>query len=383
MSPYQTGGSTGTATATPTPEPAVPGGEFLPAALRQLLRDAPVWLVDALQTVVVLIVAYAVARLLVRLLGRRIARYFRRPSLTRTVLRGIRVAVGVFALLTILGIYGYELSDIGLSVAVFTAVLGVILAPIVGSVISGIFLLADQPYEIGDMVELVDSGQRGFVEDITLRYTKIFTLDNTFLVIPNGTIRERDVVNYSAEDTRTRQTLDLLVTYESDIGRARELFENSARKVEGVVEGGPGIRVGSARYPAGPTCYIDEYADHGVNLRLRYWVEEPYWLLRMRSRIQTALWEAIEDEDIEIAYPHQHQVFDETSGTMQVSLVDEDGPRGPRDPRQPGVRPPDGDEHGTLGHSDPGERRPEDSPSDEPGTGDGADRPDTDDSTED
>jgi small-conductance mechanosensitive channel len=340
VSARQTGGTTPTPTETPigTEAATPPGSEYLPPALREILTITPPWVVDILQSVVVLVVAYVVSQLLVRLLGRRIARRFRRPSLTRTVLRGIRVAVGVFALLTILGIYGYRLSDIALSVTVFTAVLGVILAPIVGSVISGVFLLADQPYEIGDMVELADRGQRGFVEDITLRYTKIFTLDNTFLVVPNGTMRERDVVNYSAEDTRTRQTLDLLVTYESDIQRARDLFESSARTVDGVVEGGPGIRVGSARYPAGPTCYIDAYADHGVNLRLRYWVEEPYWLLRVRSRIQTALGVAIEDEDIEIAYPHQHHVFDETSGTMQVSVVgeDESGDRHRRPDRGPG-----------------------------------------------
>ncbi|MFB6146080.1 MAG: mechanosensitive ion channel family protein, partial [Halobacteriaceae archaeon] len=282
MSPSQT-------TATPAGSPSgtdapVAGSEYLPVAVRELLVTAPQWLVDLSQSVLVIVLAYVVSRLLVRLLGRRLARRFRRPSLTRTALRGIRVGVGVFALLTILGIYGYGLSDIALSVTVFTAVLGVVLAPIVGSVISGVFLLADQPYEIGDMIELADKNQRGFVEDITLRYTKIFTLDNTFLVIPNGTMRDRDVVNYSAEDTRTRQTLDLLVTYESDVQRARDLFESAARNVEGVVEGGPAIRVGGARYPAGPTCYIDEYGDHGVNLRLRYWIEEPYWLLRMRSR---------------------------------------------------------------------------------------------------
>ncbi|MFB6162642.1 MAG: mechanosensitive ion channel domain-containing protein [Halococcoides sp.] len=66
-----------------------------------------------------------------------------------------------------------------------------------------------------------DTGQQGFVEDITLRHTKIFTLDNTFVVIPNGTIRERDVINSSAEDARTRQTIEVVVTYESDLDRAR------------------------------------------------------------------------------------------------------------------------------------------------------------------
>ncbi|WP_459193905.1 mechanosensitive ion channel family protein [Halosimplex sp. J119] len=310
--------ATDTATAGGTPT----APSWAPPGVERFVEQLPMPVIHILQVIVVIVLAYAVSQLLVQLLGRRIARRFRRPSLTRTALRGIRVVVFGFAALTILGIYGHDLSDLTLSVAVFSAVVGVILAPIVGSVISGVFLLADQPYEIGDMIELADRGQRGFVEDITLRYTKIFTLDNTFLVIPNGTMRERDVYNYSAEDTRTRQTLDVLITYESDIPRARELLEEAARGVDGVVGGGPRIRVGAARYPAKPTCYIDEFGDHGINLRLRYWIEEPYWLLRARSHVQTAFAEAIAEEDVEIAYPHQHHVFDETSGEMRVGVGD-------------------------------------------------------------
>ncbi len=294
----------------------------------------PQWVPDAViqagAVVLVLAVAYGVSRLLVRLFGRRIARRYRRPSLTRTILRGMKLGVFLLAFLTILRIYGMELSDIALSVTVFTAVLGVILAPIVGSIISGVFLLADQPYEIGDMIELVDQDRRGFVEDITLRYTKIFTLDNTFLVIPNGTMRERDVINYSAEDARTRLTLSITVTYESDVERARSIVESAARATDGVIEGGPNIRVGAARYPSAPTCYIDEYGDHGVLLTLRYWVTEPYRLLATRSRIYTSVLEAIQDEDVEIAYPHSHLFFDDTSGELQVSTDGRDADPGPR-----------------------------------------------------
>ncbi|CCQ34616.1 phosphoglycerate mutase protein [Halorhabdus tiamatea SARL4B] len=191
--------------------------------------------------------------------------------------------------------------------------------PIVGSVISGVFLLADQPYEIGDMVELADTGQRGFVEDITLRYTKIFTLDNTFLVIPNGTIRERDVINYSAEDTRVRESIEVVVTYEGDLTTARERFVGAARSVDGVIGGGPDIRVGAARYPAGPVCHVAEFGDHGIELTLRYWINEPYKMQAKRSQIQTAIWDAIEDLDVEIAYPHSQLVFDDTSGQLRVS----------------------------------------------------------------
>ncbi len=339
--------------ATPTP---TPGGTTVPTEL--FPAWVPRWLLQAVSSLLVLAAAYVISRLIIRVVGRRVAQRFRRPSLTRAVLRGIRVGVFVLAVLTVLGIYGLELGDIALSVTVFSAVVGVVLAPIVGSVISGLFLLADQPYEIGDMIELSDGpngGTSGFVEDITLRYTKVFTLDNTFIVIPNGTMRERDVVNYSAEDPRTRLRLKLLVTYESDVPAARELIERAARQVPVVIEGGPDIRVGAARYPASPTCYIDDFADHGVLLTLRYWVTEPYKLLATRSKVQTNVWEALETADVEIAYPHSHLFFDDTSGELQVS-TDGDGPIDPRgaageDGTVPGERPP---EDGVAGRRENG-----------------------------
>jgi small-conductance mechanosensitive channel len=299
------------------------------------LPDAvPEWTVPLVASVLVLALAWVVSRVLIQLFGRRIARQFDRPSLTRTALRAVRLGVFMFALLLVLRINGLALGDIALSVTVFSAVVGVILAPIVGSIISGIFLLADQPYEIGDLIELPDQGKRGFVEDITLRYTKIFTLDNTFLVVPNGNIRERDVFNFSAEDPRTRQTLDVIVTYESDIPQARTLMERSARKLDEIIDGGPRIRIGGARYPAQPDCLIAEFGDHGITLRLRYWVKEPYRLQTVQSDLQTNIWNAFEDADVEIAYPHSHLYFDETSGELAVSL---DG----ADSDQPGDGPDD------------------------------------------
>ncbi|MDS0284149.1 mechanosensitive ion channel family protein [Haloarcula onubensis] len=323
----------------PTATPAGTGqpSDFTQTVVSLLPFTVDPWVGRLLATVVVVALAWGASRLLVRLFGRRIAQWFRRPSLTRTALRGLKMAVYLFALVTIMGVWGLRITEIGLSVAVFSAVVGVVVAPIVGSFISGVFLLADQPYEIGDMIELADRDQRGFVEDITLRHTKIFTLDNSFLVIPNGTMRDRDVVNYSAEDPRMRLSLDVLVTYESDLDQARSLVEQAARQVDTIISGGPDIRVGAARYPAAPTCYINEYGDHGVLLTLRYWVTEPYKLLAARSKVQTNLEPMVEDADVEFAYPHSHLHFDETSGAMELSMVDQraremgdaigDGPR--------------------------------------------------------
>lgn len=294
-------------------ESPVPRPAWLPDWVRP-------WAVELFASLVVIVLSVIAARLAVRVLGRRVAKYIDRTSLTRVVLGGLRAAIYVFGFLTVLRIYGLSLGNIALSVTVFSAVVGVILAPIVGSVISGVFLLADQPYEIGDMIELADTGTRGFVDDITLRYTKVFTLDNTFLVVPNGEMRGRDVINYSAEDTRARVEFGVVITYDSDIEVARQRLETSARETEGVITGGPGIRIGAARYPAAPESLLESFGDDGIELAVRYWISEPYRLRTIQSAVRTNVWSAFDRDDaVEIAYPHRHHVFDETSGQLSLA----------------------------------------------------------------
>ncbi|GAA0717550.1 small-conductance mechanosensitive channel [Halorubrum trapanicum] len=264
-------------------------------------------------------VGVVVANFLVRLIGRPVARRVARQSVAQTIVRGVRAGTIGVALFVGLDAVGFQFADLLLGTAVFSAVIGIILAPLVGNFINGVFILADQPFEIGDMIELED-GTTGFVEDITIRYTKIFTLDNTFLVVPNGTMRERDVTNFSAEDERTRRSIDVLVTYESDIPEARRRIERAARDCEAVIDGGPDIRIGVARYMAGPDCRLHEFGDDGILLRLRYWVKKPYKLAKVQSDVNTKIRERLGDPDanVTMAYPHRHLVFDDTSGVARV-----------------------------------------------------------------
>ncbi|WP_436343669.1 mechanosensitive ion channel family protein [Natronorubrum sp. FCH18a] len=271
----------------------------------------------------VLVIGWYLSKLVVRVAGRTVARRIERPSVTRTVLRGVRVSVLVITGLVVLNILGLGGGQILLQVTVISAVIAVVLAPLVGSLINGFFVLADRPYEIGDMIEIADEGHKGFVEDITIRYTKIFTLQNTFIVIPNSAIQERDVINYSAEDERTRISVEFEITYESDLEAARRQAERAARTVDTVISGGPDIRIGSARYGAAPLCTIKEYADDGVALELRFWVQHPYKQSVAQSDVQAAVTERFADMDVEFAYPHRHHVFDEHSGVGRMAV---DGP---------------------------------------------------------
>ncbi|ELZ16679.1 mechanosensitive ion channel MscS [Haloterrigena salina JCM 13891] len=293
-------------------------------------------------SILVVVVGWYLSKYVVRIAGRTVARRIERPSVTRTVLRGVRLSVLLLSLFVAAGILGVGDTQILLSVTVISAVIAVVLAPLVGSLINGFFVLADRPYEIGDMIEVPDQGHRGFVEDITIRYTKIFTLQNTFIVIPNSAIQERDVINYSAEDERTRISLSFEVTYGSDVEAARRQAERAARAVGTVISGGPDIRIGSARYGAAPLCNIAEFADHGVALELFFWVKNPYKLNVARSEVQTELRDRFADIDVEFAYPRRHHVFDETSGVARMSIeergAERPAPESPveRDPRSEG-----------------------------------------------
>ena len=348
--------TTSTGTPVPTPTPSV--GESIGGVVPQWLQfPGWRWVLAAL----ILGFGILLSRYVVRLVGRSVARQFRRQSVAQMVLRLIRVGVVIITLGVAASVLGLEIGDLVLSVTVFSAVLGIVLAPIVGSIINGLFILADQPYEIGDLIEL-DDGRRAFVDEITIRYTKLFTLDNTFLVIPNSAIRDHFVTNYSAEDERVRLSLDVVVTYESDTKHARKLMRRAAARDDEVVEGGPDIRIGSARYPARPTVLRSAFGDDGVVLTLRYWAQKPYKIPTIESRVRDRIWDTFHeaDADIEFAYPHRHLVFDDTSGTLDARVS---GQRGPLDGREAGGRVArggevtggeasgNGDEQGTVEHA--------------------------------
>lgn len=277
---------------------------------------------------VVVLAGWYLSKLVVRLAGRTVARRIERPSVTRTVLRGVRASVLLVTIVVAMVILGVGDTQILLSVTVISAVIAVVLAPLVGSLINGFFVLADRPYEIGDMIEVTDEGHTGFVEDITIRYTKIFTLQNTFIVVPNSEIHERDVINYSAEDERTRISVAFEITYDSDVAVARRQAERAARTADMVISGGPDIRIGSARYAAAPLCTIDEYDDHGIVLELFFWIKHPYKRNVAQSAVQTAIRKRFADHDVEFAYPRRHHVFDETSGVARLAVdgTEREGP---------------------------------------------------------
>jgi len=268
-----------------------------------------------------------------------------RPTTAKMVLRIGRAVVVLFALVPFAGLLGFRPQNVLVSFTVLSVIIGAILAPVARSYVSGLFILFNRPYEIGDLIELVDEAERGYVADITLGYTEISTLENSVLVVPNETMRERDVRNLSTADERNWVSIEVLVTYEGDLDAACDTLKSAARHVDGVITGGPRIRIGSSKYPAAPTVFVREFADHGIALELRCWVESPARIPTVESAVRRAIYDRFDGIDAAFAYPHTHHVFDEASGRARISLDSDprstrsrQGPATDRDRRHPSRR---------------------------------------------
>ena len=157
--------------------------------------------------------------------------------------------------------------------------------------IAGFIILADQPYRVGDRIEIQGEGTWGDVVEIGLRTTRIRTRDNRMVIVPNSMISKNQVVNYTYPDPRYRIQIHIGIGYGSDIEEIRQLIVESVRQVEGVF---PDKEVDS--------LYI-EMGDSAMIFRVRWWIESYEDTRRMFDRVNTALQEAFDAHGIHTPYP--------------------------------------------------------------------------------
>ena len=155
---------------------------------------------------------------------------------------------------------------------------------------SGVFILVDRPYKLGDMVNL-DNGERGMVTHIGIRSTRILTRDDIEITIPNGLIGNEKVINESGgSHQKMRIRIRLQCAYESDLDHVVDVLMATAEAEEGLCQ-----------YPA-PRVRIKEFAESGINLQVQAWIDRPQDRGRIMHSAFIAIHKAFKEEGIEIPY---------------------------------------------------------------------------------
>lgn len=129
----------------------------------------------------------------------------------------------------------------------------------------GFILLFSKPFNVGDFVDV--SGVVGTVKHINILQTKLLTVDNKSIIIPNGQVSTAKLINYSSEANR-RLDLTISVSYSEDIALVKQILADIVAAEELALLDPP------------PTIRLCEHANSSINFTVRVWVKtEDYWEL--------------------------------------------------------------------------------------------------------
>jgi len=158
---------------------------------------------------------------------------------------------------------------------------------------SGVFIIADAPYKVGDYIEL-DKGGRGKVVNIGLRSTRILTRDDIEVTIPNSIIGNSTIINQSGgPHEKMRVRLKIGVAYGSDVDRVKEILVETAKSDQLV-----------CTIPE-PRIRFRQFGASSLDFELLFWVDNPEIRGRVLDAMNTAVYKRLREELIEIPYAKQ------------------------------------------------------------------------------
>ena len=176
----------------------------------------------------------------------------------------VKIALYALLIVSIIGILGVPMASIVAALASAGVAIGLALQGALSNLAGGIMLMVFKPFKLGDFVEA--SGVSGIVNEITMFYTVILTLDNKRVTVPNGNLMNANIVDYSAEELR-RVDLDFSCAKSEDPAKVQSIMVK-------VMEANP--KVLSA--PDKPFARVSGGTNEAMNFIVRAWCSNAdYW----------------------------------------------------------------------------------------------------------
>ncbi len=215
------------------------------------------------------------------------------PFLRRVILIIFVIIAGII----IFGHFNIEVSGLVTTLGIGSLAIALAAQAALSDTISGFMIMLDRPFRIGDRIEIQDLGTWGDVVDIGLRSTHIRTRDNRMVVVPNSVIAKSLIVNHAYPDTQYRIQIELGIAYGTDIELARKTIIEAVRDVEGVV----------------PEKLVEalflSFGDSALIIRVRWWIDTYVDTRQMFDRVNTTIYAALNQANIEIPFPQQDVHF--------------------------------------------------------------------------
>lgn len=206
----------------------------------------------------------------------------------------------------------YALNQVGVAIGPLLGLLGLLglalalaFQEVLSNFIAGIMLSLQRPFRVGD--EILTADYEGRVEDVSLRTTTLRTFDGVEVHVPNSTVWEEPIENFTALGAR-RTTLAVGVGYDTDLDTTQQLLVETAQAVDGV-ESDPPVQ-----------AFVHEFGDSSINYAVRFW-HQPDRASEWSIRDETArqIKKALDNADVEIPFPQMVLHVEEIPDSLSLS----------------------------------------------------------------
>ena len=254
--------------------------EVVGARLSDFLADA----ITASITFAVFLVVWQVLRIVLR-------RVLERSGLDETA-RSFATTVLGYAVLTIglvaaLGVLGVNTASLVTSVGVLGLTIGFAARDALSNIISGIFIFWDRPFVIGDLIEVGD--HYGRVSRITMRSTRVVTVDGKMLAIPNSEMVNSIVASYT-NFPHLRIDVPVTVAVDTNVPAARGILLGLVAGDDAYLDDPP------------PTVVVKALNDYNLEIEVQAWLEDERDHIRARYALREAIREAFDEAGIEMPF---------------------------------------------------------------------------------
>ena len=200
----------------------------------------------------------------------------------------VKFALYFLLVLTIASGLGVDAASILAIVGSAGVAIGLALQGSLSNLAGGVLILVLKPFRVGDYIE--DSNKRaGIVESIDIFYTHLLTYDNIAIVLPNGTLANGTITNYTQSELR-RVIVPVSISYQADVKEARKVLLEALKE-------DPSVRKDKEM-----RVLVDALADSGVNLLVRCWVkQDDYW--ETKWRLTELVKDTLDEAGISIPFP--------------------------------------------------------------------------------
>lgn len=249
--------------------------------------------VNFLFSLVIAIIVLLVGMRVIKLVRKMVRKAMKKTSLDQGLQQFLdhllNLVLYFVLIMIILGTFGITASAVIAIIGSAGLSIGLAMQGTLSNFAGGVLILFLKPFKVGDYIYEDTHGNEGNVKEIQLFYTKLVTIDNKTVVLPNGTLANTSLINYTHQGKRMVEIITG-IAYGADLKRAKEAIRNAALADPDRLQN--------------DSCevFVSELADSSVNIGVRFWVSaENYWHARWRVIEQIKY--ALDEAGIEIPFP--------------------------------------------------------------------------------